>query len=71
MQGVCEKFAEDSASAGAEGVIVPDLPFDCDEGLYAVCRRRSMNAVPVAVPSMENQELKRLQRQIPPIFMLH
>lgn len=55
-----EKFAEDSASAGAEGVIVPDLPFDYDEGLYAACRRRSMNAVPVAVPSMEESRIEKI-----------
>ena len=41
-----------AAGAGASGLIVPDLPFDADEGLSAACEKRGLVSVPVAAPSM-------------------
>jgi len=45
-------FVARAASAGASGLIVPDLPFDSDEGLGEACLARGIAAVPVAAPSM-------------------
>ncbi len=47
-----ERFVEMAAGAGASGLIVPDLPFDADEGLSAACEKRGLVSVPVAAPSM-------------------
>ncbi len=45
-------FVARAADAGVAGLIVPDLPFDSDEGLRAECEARSLVSVPVAAPSM-------------------
>lgn len=52
-----ERFARDCATSGAVALIVPDLPPDCDEGLYAVCRAAGIQAVPVLVPAMSEARL--------------
>ncbi len=56
-------FAETAAAAGASGLIVPDLPFDADEGLADACDAvsskggRAICSVPVAAPSMKAARL--------------
>ncbi len=55
-----EKFVKDSASSGAEGVIVPDMLFDYDEGLGRICRSHNIECVPVIVPSMKNERIKKV-----------
>lgn len=48
-------FVAAATDAGAAGLIVPDLPIDADEGLYAATKRAKIAAVPVtafgALPS--------------------
>lgn len=53
-------FCKQAALADASGMIVPDLPFDNDEGLFAACRENGMEAIPVAAPSMDASRLKKL-----------
>ena len=55
-----ENFAGRAAAAGAAGLIVPDLPFDADEGLDAACRARGLVSVPVAAPSMTDSRVAAL-----------
>ncbi|MFA6506779.1 MAG: tryptophan synthase subunit alpha [Treponemataceae bacterium] len=56
-------FADAAAKAGASGLIVPDLPFDADEGLADACSDASgkvpggLCSVPVAAPSMKPSRL--------------
>jgi tryptophan synthase alpha chain len=54
-------FADAARRAGAAGLIVPDLPFDADEGLAAACAagdgKAALAAVPVAAPSMRPERL--------------
>ena len=54
-------FADAAARAGASGLIVPDLPFDADEGLSEACAAVSAGSglcsVPVAAPSMRPDRL--------------
>ncbi len=52
-----EAFLQEAARAGAEGLIVPDLPVDADEGLYARGRELGLAVVPVAVPDTRPQRL--------------
>ncbi len=46
------RFVDRASEAGASGLIVPDLPFDSDEGLAAACEGKGLLSVPVAAPSM-------------------
>lgn len=57
--GVAE-FCKKAAAAGVKGMIVPDLPFDFDEGLTAACKANGMINIPVAAPSMSGERLKKL-----------
>ena len=41
-------------------MIIPDLPFDNDEGLTADCRTNGMENIPVAAPSMSPERLSKL-----------
>jgi tryptophan synthase alpha chain len=56
-------FADAAAKAGVSGLIVPDLPFDADEGLAEACARAvpagagGLCSVPVAAPSMRPERL--------------
>ncbi len=52
-----DAFAERARASGAAGLIVPDLPFDSDEGLEAACGVRGLSSVPVAAPSMRAERL--------------
>jgi len=53
------RFLDECHAAGAYGVIVPDLPPDADEGLYAEARARGLAAVPVLSPSISTERLCR------------
>lgn len=55
-----EKFCTLAKDAGASGLIVPDLPFDCDEGLTAACTAHGLVNIPVAAPSMTFERLSKL-----------
>lgn len=50
-------FCAAARKAGAAGLIVPDLPFDSDEGLAASCEAEGLASVPVAAPSMRKERL--------------
>ena len=52
-----ERFLASCARAGARGVIVPDLPPGCDEGLFAMAPRHGLAAVPVLSPSIGEERL--------------
>lgn len=53
-------FVARAAESGASALIIPDLPFDADEGLDEECRKRGLFAVPVAAPSMTASRLSAL-----------
>ncbi|SEQ64455.1 tryptophan synthase, alpha chain [Treponema bryantii] len=55
-----ENFCKKAAAAGVTGMIIPDLPFDFDEGLTAACQKNGMNNIPVAAPSMSPERLKKM-----------
>ncbi len=57
--GVAE-FCKKAAEAGVKGMIIPDLPFDHDEGLTAACTANGMENIPVAAPSMSAARLDKL-----------
>ncbi len=55
-----EGFAGEARRAGASGLIVPDLPVDADEGLYAAGRRAGLHVVPVVPPGIRAGRLQRV-----------
>ena len=55
-----ENFVAMCKEAGASACIVPDLPFDCDEGLTAACRKHGLENIPVAASSMSAERLRKL-----------
>ena len=55
-----EDFCKRTAQAGVKGMIIPDLPFDYDEGLTAACTKNGMINIPVAAPSMAPERLDKL-----------
>jgi tryptophan synthase alpha chain len=62
-------FVADSVNAGAQGLIIPDLPPDSDEGLYGACKQAGLSAIPVVVPFMSVERLTLIhQLQCPYIY---
>ena len=55
-----ENFCKRAAAAGVNGMIIPDLPFDYDEGLTQACQKNGMVNIPVAAPSMSKERLAKL-----------
>ncbi len=55
-----DNFCKKAAQAGVKGLIIPDLPFDCDEGLTESCKKYGMINIPVAAPSMSDERLEKL-----------
>lgn len=55
-----DAFCKKASEAGVKGMIIPDLPFDHDEGLTAACKKYGMENIPVAAPSMSDERLSKL-----------
>lgn len=53
-------FCKKAAAVGVKGMIIPDLPFDYDEGLTEACKENGMINIPVAAPSMSDERLSKL-----------
>ena len=55
-----DAFCKRASECGVKGMIIPDLPFDNDEGLTAACEKCGMENIPVAAPSMSDERLAKL-----------
>lgn len=55
-----ENFCKKASEAGVKGMIIPDLPFDFDEGLTEACKKNGMINIPVAAPSMSPERLYKM-----------
>ncbi len=55
-----ENFCRRASEAGVRGMIIPDLPFDHDEGLSRACEKFGMKNIPVASPSMSEERLFKM-----------
>ena len=55
-----DRICKEAAEAGVKGMIIPDLPFDHDEGLSAACGTYGMENIPVAASSMALDRLSTL-----------
>ena len=55
-----ENFCRRAKDSGVSAMIIPDLPFDFDEGLTLACRKNGMENIPVAAPSMSEERLEKM-----------
>lgn len=63
-----DAFVADALASGVAGLIVPDLPIDSDEGLYALGRQENVDVIPVVVPTMSDGRLELL-RNVQPRYL--
>jgi tryptophan synthase alpha chain len=64
VRGVRE-FMASSRDAGATGLILPDIPFDHDEGTFAAASEHGLSVMPVVVTSMNPARLAALRARRP------
>ena len=59
-----EKFVAAIKDAGASALIVPDCPFDAEEGreLLAACKENNVYLIPVVSPGVPKERLERLAK---------
>jgi len=55
-----EAMIDQAVQAGAAGMIIPDLVYGRDEGLYELGRKKGMTIVPVLTPSVPEDRLKEI-----------
>lgn len=55
-----ENFVTMFKEVGVKGFIIPDLPFDNDEGMRSACEKEGLTFVPVAAPSMSVDRIEKL-----------
>ena len=60
-----DRFITAGTDAGAAGFILPDLPFDHDEGAYAAAARHKTAIMPVIVTTMPEGRLQILTERRP------
>lgn len=53
-----EEFCRQAADAGLRGLIIPDLPPDYDENLFAAGRAAGLSIVPVIAPEISDERLR-------------
>jgi tryptophan synthase alpha chain len=52
------RFCADAAAAGADGMIVPDVPHDESEELLSACRSAGLDLVPLLAPTSTNERIE-------------
>ncbi len=52
-----ESFLRDCSAVSVQGVIIPDLPPDYDEGLFALGKALGLEVIPVIAPTVSDQRL--------------
>lgn len=55
-----ENFVKRAVESGASGLIIPDLPYDYDEGLYHMGRKYEIPIVPVVIPGIDSRRLEKI-----------
>ena len=52
-----ERFVQDSASAGVDGLIVPDLPAEESGDLAALCAEHGLHLIPLLAPTSTDERI--------------
>jgi tryptophan synthase alpha chain len=53
-------FVKQAAASGVEGLIIPDLVYGRDEGLYEEGKKQGLPVIPVITPTVPEKRLKEL-----------
>jgi tryptophan synthase alpha chain len=53
-----QRFCADAAAAGADGLIVPDVPVDEAASLLAACRQHGLDLVPLLAPTSPDERIE-------------
>jgi tryptophan synthase alpha chain len=62
LQYGLERFAADAAAAGADGVIVPDLPPEEADECHAACRAAGLDLICMVAPTTPDERIARIAR---------
>ena len=62
LQYGLERFADDAARAGVQGVIVPDLPFDEAEEMRRILRARGIALIALVGPNTSEERMRLYAR---------
>ncbi len=62
LQYGLKKFARDAVEAGADGVIVPDLPVEEADALQDAAREVELHVVFLAAPTSSDERLKKISK---------
>lgn len=68
LQYGLERFAADAAEAGADGLLVPDLPVEESADLDAACRRSGLRLIPFLAPTSTDDRIARVAAMEPPFI---
>ena len=60
LQYGLEAFAQDAAAAGADGVIVPDLPPEEADELHAACRAHDLDLIFMLAPTSTDDRIQQV-----------
>src|SRR4051794_3841042 len=60
LAGGAEQFARRAASAGAAGLIIPDLPHEESEEIRAVCDVEGIDLVPLVAPTTSSERIAEI-----------
>ncbi len=60
LQYGLDRFAADAAAAGADGLLVPDLPIEESDELDAACRRSGLRLIPFLAPTSTDARIARV-----------
>ena len=60
-----ESFVARCAGMNVQGLIVPDLPFDYDEGMFGMCKKHGLVAIPVVAPTITEARLRAILGEKP------
>ena len=65
-----ERFIKDAAACGADGLIVPDLPMEESEELFAIAKKFDFCVILIAAPTTPPSRFKRIAKATKGVFIL-
>jgi len=57
-----EKFIKDAKSAGADGIIVPDLPYEESQELSEICKKELFSLILLAAPTSTEHRIREIAK---------
>ncbi|KJR41098.1 tryptophan synthase, alpha subunit [Candidatus Magnetoovum chiemensis] len=57
-----EKFINDAANAGVDGIIIPDLPFDEEPEFIEAAKTKNLNTIFLTAPTSTDERIKEISK---------